>query len=91
LFPNFRYFNAPLASVESDILEIECLKLPILVTIAKDYLTEQASSVSAERSFSSGTDLVTADWCSLWELTILILLNNTCLGVSLSIHEWTAL
>jgi hypothetical protein len=46
LVPNLRYFNAPLASVESDILEIECLKLPILVTGPKDYLTLQASSVS---------------------------------------------
>ena len=34
---------------------------PILSAMAKDYLTVQASSVPAERAFSSGTDLVTAD------------------------------
>jgi hypothetical protein len=33
--------------------------------MAKDYLTLQASSVPSERAFSSGTDLVTADRCSL--------------------------
>jgi len=33
--------------------------------MAKDYLTVQASSVAAERAFSSGTDLVTADRCSI--------------------------
>jgi hypothetical protein len=38
---------------------------PILAAMAKAYLTVQASSVSAERTFSSGTDLVTADRCSL--------------------------
>ena len=38
---------------------------PILSAMAKDYLTIQASSVSSERAFSSGTDLVTADRCSL--------------------------
>jgi hAT family C-terminal dimerisation region len=37
---------------------------PHLSRMAKD-LTVQASSVSAERAFSSGTDLVTADRCSL--------------------------
>ena len=38
---------------------------PILSAMAKDYLTIQASSVAAERAFSSGTDLVTPDRCSL--------------------------
>jgi hypothetical protein len=38
--------------------------------MAKDYLTAQASSVSAERAFSSGTDLVTPDRCSLGGKTI---------------------
>jgi hypothetical protein len=43
---------------------------PILSSMAKDYLTIQASSVPAERAFSSGTDLVTADRCSLGGKTI---------------------
>jgi hypothetical protein len=38
---------------------------PILSAMANDYLTVQASSVPAERAFSSGVDLVTADKCSL--------------------------
>jgi hypothetical protein len=38
--------------------------------MAKDYLTVQASSVPAERAFSSGTDLVTAERCSLSGKTI---------------------
>ena len=33
--------------------------------MAKDYLTDQASSVSVERAFSSGRDLVSDDRCSL--------------------------
>lgn len=73
LFPNFRYFNAPLESVESDILpfwKANALNYPILAAMAKDYLTVQTSSVSAERAFSSGTDLVTADRCSLRGETI---------------------
>jgi hypothetical protein len=38
--------------------------------MAKDYLTVQASSVSAERAFSSGTDLVAAERCRLAGKTI---------------------
>jgi hypothetical protein len=38
---------------------------PILAAMAKNFLTVQASRVSVERAFSSGTDLVTADRCSL--------------------------
>jgi hypothetical protein len=33
--------------------------------MAKDYITVQASSVPAERAFSSGVDLVTADRCRM--------------------------
>ena len=33
----------------------------ILAAMAKDYLTVQASSVTSERAFSSGNDLVSAD------------------------------
>jgi hypothetical protein len=43
---------------------------PILSAMAKDYLTVQASSVPAERAFSSGTDLVTADRCRLGGKTV---------------------
>ena len=43
---------------------------PILSAMAKDYLTIQASSVAAERAFSSGGDLVTADRCRLGGDTI---------------------
>ena len=63
-----RYFNAPLAGVETNALafwKAHQFDYPILSAMAKDYLTIQASSVSAERAFSSGTDLVTADRCSL--------------------------
>jgi hypothetical protein len=38
--------------------------------MAKDYLTVQASSVSAERAFSSGADLVTPNRSSLTGETI---------------------
>ena len=38
--------------------------------MAKDYLTVQASSVSAKRAFSSGADLVTPERCSLSGVTI---------------------
>jgi hypothetical protein len=41
------------------------LNYPVLSAMAMDYLSVQASSVPSERAFSSGTDLVTADRCSL--------------------------
>ena len=41
------------------------LNYPVLSSMAKDYLAVQASSVPAERAFSSGTDLIPADRCSL--------------------------
>ena len=43
---------------------------PILSAMAKDYLTVQASSVPAERAFSSGTDLVTPARCRMSGKTI---------------------
>lgn len=80
------YFNEPIAPAGTNILEfwkVSQFKLnansfckakqfqyPILAAMAKDYLTVQASSVSAERAFSSGTDLVTADRCRLTGKTI---------------------
>jgi hypothetical protein len=68
-----RYFNAPLAKVGTSALEFwkaHQFDYPILSAMARDYLTVQASSVSAERAFSSATDLVTADRCSLSGKTI---------------------
>ena len=65
--------NAPLAPKGTDILafwKVNELNYPILSAMAKDYLTVQASSVPAERAFSSGTDLVTPDRCSLGGKTI---------------------
>ena len=68
-----RYFNAPLAEVGTNVLafwNVNQFHYPILSAMAKDYLTIQASSVPSERAFSSGTDLVTADRCSLSGKTI---------------------
>jgi hypothetical protein len=68
-----RYFNAPLAQDGTNPFlywKAHQLDFPILAAMAKDYLTVQASSVSSERAFSSGADLVTADRCSLSGKTI---------------------
>ena len=68
-----RYFNAPLAEVGTNALSFwktNQFHYPVLSAMAKDYLTIQASSVASERAFSSGTDLVTADRCSLSGKTI---------------------
>jgi hypothetical protein len=68
-----RYENAELSPLETDLLSFwKCnsVNYPILAAMAKDYLTIQSSSVSSERAFSSGTDLVTADRCSLSGKTI---------------------
>jgi len=54
---------------ERKIIKIS-LNYPILSAMAKDYLTVQASSVSAERAFSSGRDLVSDDRCSLAGKTV---------------------
>ncbi len=63
-----RYENGELLPLKTDILSFwksNCFNYPILAAMAKDYLTVQASSVSSERAFSSGADLVTADRCRL--------------------------
>lgn len=62
-----RYLSLPILA-DTDILQFwksNAFNYPILAAMAKDYLTVQASSVPSERAFSSGTDLVTADRCSL--------------------------
>jgi hypothetical protein len=45
-------------------------KYPILAEMARDFLSIQASSVSAERAFSSGGNLVTSKRCSMTGATI---------------------
>ena len=68
-----RYSNAPLAPDDINILEFwkaNRFNYPVLAAMSKDYFTVQASSVPSERAFSSGTDLVTADRCSLGGSTI---------------------
>jgi hypothetical protein len=63
-----KYFSDPLAMDGTNTLQFwkaNSFNYPILSAMAKDYLTVQASSVPAERAFSSGVDLVTADRCSL--------------------------
>lgn len=68
-----KYFNEPLAVDGTNVLQFwkaNAFNYPILSAMAKDYLTVQASSVPAERAFSSGVDLVTADRCRLTGKTI---------------------
>ena len=68
-----RYQNSPASPRGTDILAFwksNEVNYPVLAAMARDYLTVQSSSVSAERAFSSGTDLVTADRCSLKGKTI---------------------
>jgi len=68
-----RYFNEPLSVDGINTLpfwKANAFNYPILSAMAKDYLTVQASSVPAERAFSSGVDLVTADRCRLTGKTI---------------------
>ena len=68
-----RYRNAPIEKEEINILDywkINQHNYPVLASMAKDYLTVQASSVSAERAFSTATDLVSPNRCSLSGKTI---------------------
>ena len=64
-----RYLSLPLLSrTNADILQFwkaNTFNFPTLAAMAKDYLTVQASSVPSERAFSSGTDLVTPNRCSM--------------------------
>jgi hAT family C-terminal dimerisation region len=69
----FRYFNAPLAAEGTDVLAFwksNQFNYPILARMARDYLSLQASSVPAERAFSSGVDLITPNRCSLGGKTV---------------------
>ncbi len=63
-----RYLSLPLLSSNADVLEFwkaNTFNFPTLAAMTKDYLTFQASSVPSERAFSSGTDLVTPNRCSM--------------------------
>lgn len=67
-----RYLSLPLLSrTNTDVLQFwktNTFNFPTLAAMAKDYLTVQASSVPSGRAFSSGTDLVTPNRCSIgWE------------------------
>lgn len=68
-----RYFNEPLTEYGTNVLQFwkrNAFNYPILSSMAKDYLTVHASSVPAERAFSSGVDLVTPNRCSMSGETI---------------------
>jgi hypothetical protein len=68
-----RYCNAPKQPRQSHLLsfwEENNQNYLILSAMAKDYLTVQASSVSAERAFFSGRDLFSDDRCSLAGKTV---------------------
>lgn len=68
-----RYLNSPREMEGTDVLgfwKAHSASYPILSVMAKDYLTVQASSVSAERAFSSGVDLVTPNRTRLSGKTI---------------------
>lgn len=69
-----RYFNAKLINPQIisaiTFWKVNKENFPVLSAMAKDYLTVQASSVEAERAFSSGVDLVTPERCSLGGETI---------------------
>ena len=63
-----RYLSLPMLSSNADVFEFwkaNTYSFPTLAAMAKDYLTVQASSVPSERAFSSGTDLVTPNRCSM--------------------------
>lgn len=63
-----RYLSLPMLSSNADVFEFwkaNTFSFPTLAAMAKDYLTVQASSVPSERAFSSGTDLVTPNRCSM--------------------------
>lgn len=68
-----RYLSLPMLASNSDVFEFwkaNTFSFPILAAMAKDYLTVQASSVPSERAFSSGTDLVNPNRCSMGEKVI---------------------
>jgi hypothetical protein len=68
-----RYLSSPPVPVETDPLQwwkANQKVYPVLSVMVKDYFGIQASSVSAERLFSSGGDLVTPNRCRLSGQTV---------------------
>lgn len=68
-----QYLGSPLSNVKVNVLDFwrsQEHELPNLSNMARDYLAVQSSSVSVERDFSGGVDLVTATRCSLRAQTI---------------------
>lgn len=68
-----QYLSSPLSGVKVNVLDFwraQQNELPHLSNMARDYLAVQSSSVSVERDFSDGVDLVTATRCSLHAQTI---------------------
>lgn len=74
-----KYIQHPLPSSRVDLLQFwksQEHELPHLSKMARDYLAVQSSSVSTERDFSTGADLITPTRCSLKPNTI-----RTCMCV----------
>lgn len=68
-----QYLSSPLSGTKVNVLDFwraHQNELPHLSNMARDYLAVQSSSVSVERDFSDGVDLVTATRCSLHAETI---------------------
>lgn len=68
-----KYLNSPLSDPKVDILDFwrsQKDELPKLTKMARDYLGAQTGSVSVERDFSGGVDLITPTRCSLLPQTI---------------------
>lgn len=68
-----QYSSSPLSGVKVNVLDFwraQQNELPHLSNMARDYLGVQSSSVSVERDFADGVDLVTATRCSLHAQTI---------------------
>ncbi|KAJ6643914.1 putative AC transposase [Pseudolycoriella hygida] len=68
-----QYISAPLSNAKVNVLDFwkaQKEEFPHLSNMARDYLAVQSSSVSVEREFSGGVDLVTPTRCSLNAQTI---------------------
>lgn len=68
-----QYTSAPLSKTKVNVLDFwraQQNELPHLSNMARDFLAVQSSSVSVERDFSDGVDLVTPTRCSLQAQTI---------------------
>lgn len=68
-----QYLGSPLSNAKVDMLDFwrsQQHELPNLANMARDYLAVQSASVSVERDFSGGADLVTPTRCSLHAQTI---------------------